>query len=376
MSKKLGRNEPCWCGSGKKYKKCHLHRDQREPIKPWEIDKELRKAFSYGTCSSPDSFHDDCSRKIIRAHTVPKSASLKAIAKDGHIYGCVASMASLQKNDGTLTPELIGINKASTFTGFCSVHDNKIFSPLENEPFQKTQQQCFLLAYRAFAREVYTKKASAKLAELRTNLDQGRPAEDQVRLQMEMSTMNSGTELALKDNAFHKQQFDVLLEANRYDDCCALVFSFDEPPPVMASGASNPDYDFNGKQLQDLDDYSIHPDLITMSSFYDGRRGYIVFSWLKYCSKTNEQLLSSLIQKPRKLLTMYFLQYMFASMENCFISPPWWESLNDHQQNKIIDLMMVDTHPTYGTISDVISSVLLNVPFPEIKDIKIINWTY
>ncbi len=22
-SKKLGRNDPCWCGSGKKYKKCH-----------------------------------------------------------------------------------------------------------------------------------------------------------------------------------------------------------------------------------------------------------------------------------------------------------------------------------------------------------------
>jgi preprotein translocase subunit SecA len=22
--RKLGRNEPCWCGSGKKYKKCHL----------------------------------------------------------------------------------------------------------------------------------------------------------------------------------------------------------------------------------------------------------------------------------------------------------------------------------------------------------------
>jgi preprotein translocase subunit SecA len=20
---KLGRNDPCWCGSGKKYKKCH-----------------------------------------------------------------------------------------------------------------------------------------------------------------------------------------------------------------------------------------------------------------------------------------------------------------------------------------------------------------
>jgi hypothetical protein len=25
----VGRNEPCWCGSGKKYKKCHLGKDTR-----------------------------------------------------------------------------------------------------------------------------------------------------------------------------------------------------------------------------------------------------------------------------------------------------------------------------------------------------------
>ena len=27
---KLGRNEPCWCGSGKKYKKCHLRSDEEQ----------------------------------------------------------------------------------------------------------------------------------------------------------------------------------------------------------------------------------------------------------------------------------------------------------------------------------------------------------
>jgi len=26
---KLGRNDPCWCGSGKKYKNCHLKQDQQ-----------------------------------------------------------------------------------------------------------------------------------------------------------------------------------------------------------------------------------------------------------------------------------------------------------------------------------------------------------
>ena len=25
---KLGRNDPCWCGSGKKYKRCHHKADQ------------------------------------------------------------------------------------------------------------------------------------------------------------------------------------------------------------------------------------------------------------------------------------------------------------------------------------------------------------
>lgn len=28
MSKKLGRNDPCWCGSGKKYKSCHMDFDE------------------------------------------------------------------------------------------------------------------------------------------------------------------------------------------------------------------------------------------------------------------------------------------------------------------------------------------------------------
>ena len=28
----LGRNDPCWCGSGKKYKRCHLAKDAAERI--------------------------------------------------------------------------------------------------------------------------------------------------------------------------------------------------------------------------------------------------------------------------------------------------------------------------------------------------------
>ena len=27
---RLGRNDPCWCGSGKKYKRCHMESDARK----------------------------------------------------------------------------------------------------------------------------------------------------------------------------------------------------------------------------------------------------------------------------------------------------------------------------------------------------------
>ncbi len=33
LSPKIGRNDPCWCGSGQKYKKCHLAQDEKERVR-------------------------------------------------------------------------------------------------------------------------------------------------------------------------------------------------------------------------------------------------------------------------------------------------------------------------------------------------------
>jgi tetratricopeptide (TPR) repeat protein len=40
----IGRNQPCWCGSGRKYKKCHLHHEQRplEDRASWLYQKAAR----------------------------------------------------------------------------------------------------------------------------------------------------------------------------------------------------------------------------------------------------------------------------------------------------------------------------------------------
>jgi|GEM_PF-5797339 len=56
MSTELGRNEPCHCGSGKKYKKCHLEKDaltdskQREKVAA-EIAKKAAAESAEGDTS-------------------------------------------------------------------------------------------------------------------------------------------------------------------------------------------------------------------------------------------------------------------------------------------------------------------------------------
>ena len=154
---KLGRNDPCWCGSGMKYKRCHLNREVQTPLEPWEASKAFREALSTKDCLAPQVWLNKCRGPIVRAHTVPKSASLKTIARDGHVYSLDLSLDGIGKGLGGPVPKLCGIKRASTFTGFCSGHDNAIFSPLEKFVFSGTSEQCFLLGYRALAREFYTK---------------------------------------------------------------------------------------------------------------------------------------------------------------------------------------------------------------------------
>ena len=42
---KLGRNEPCWCDSGKKFKKCHLNRDAQKPVNKSDIFKQINSFY-------------------------------------------------------------------------------------------------------------------------------------------------------------------------------------------------------------------------------------------------------------------------------------------------------------------------------------------
>ena len=132
-----------------------------------EAEKVTKGFTSQKYCSVPEGMKEHCSKKIIKAHTVSKSGCLAEISDEtNHVLGLKPSLSSLNKNSGIVHLEKIGINRASTFGGFCSFHDKELFSPIEDNEFVYTEEQCFLLAYRAVAKEQYAKQSQSDFVEL------------------------------------------------------------------------------------------------------------------------------------------------------------------------------------------------------------------
>ena len=143
----MGRNELCWCGSNKKWKKCHRerHLQKEQPIEKLVV--QLLKKRHRGLCLHPEASDQECSPKTIRAHTVQKGSGLSEIAENGHVIS--AKKIYDIKNNGKIIPQAEGINIASTFMGFCGKHDNKLFEPIEKQLFALDENAAFLLSFQS-----------------------------------------------------------------------------------------------------------------------------------------------------------------------------------------------------------------------------------
>lgn len=332
---KLGRNEPCWCGSGKKYKHCHLHHDNQKTRTTFEAFKNLKKEFSEKKCMAPEGWLKNCRGGICQAHTVPKSGSLKRIARDGHVYNMSSPHTPTSKQNSFI-PKLIGINLASTFNGFCAWHDQSVFAPIEKEVFHGTSEQCFLLGYRAIAMEMYKKHALFRSLGFTMPIETGRTLEEQFEIQTFKNTFETGVRTALKDYAHYKPIYDSILENREFCRVRAYVIEFENTQPVMCSGVANPEYDFKGTKLQDVSDLSITLDLLCFTSFFGGEHGIAAFCWLEENDPICGPFIESLTAIPDELLSTALLRFVFSYFENVYMKPDWWENLAEKPRNAII----------------------------------------
>lgn len=372
-SHKIGQNDACWCGSGKKYKKCHWNQANQQPMPRSEIFQQHRNAFTVPQCSSPTEWLEECSQVIVSAHTIPKSTSLKAIARDGHVYSFdAASLADIFKNKGVLRPKLVGIGQASTFRGFCSVHDNRIFAPIEKQDFALTQEHCFLVGYRALCRELYTKEAAAGLGPLRKNADVGKPLTQQIEIQSLSNTTDIGVQAGLRDLKSQKRTFDDVLIGGDFSSVRGMIIKLKSPPPVMCCGAFAPATDFEGNVLQDLCDLDLTPDNLAVNSFYGGHDGIIALTWLEDSARSANSFATSLESALQKESPGPLVRLFFEVFENIHMKPEWWESLSKVTREHLVQRMADSADPFRERPNTALCSDGLSFAAWEILDIQTI----
>ncbi|ASJ72095.1 SEC-C domain-containing protein [Granulosicoccus antarcticus] len=342
---KIGRNEKCWCNSGKKFKHCHYGRESEQAITKGELIGQSKNIRSRKCCYVPKALQHECDRRIVNAHTVSKSGSLIEIADStNHVYGLKINLANIFKNKGKLVPEKIGVNQASTFKGFCSKHDKQLFSCIEDHPFNATEEQCLALMFRSVAKELYAKEGSLLSSEVIKSGDKGKQLADQLSIQKFAADNQLGIKAALRELSDFKDQLDGQLLGNFTNNLSHLIFESSRSMPVAVSSIVSPVSDFNGTIIQDLGDLNVVAEQIVFNSFSSDGKGYVVFSWLTK-SAIILGFVNTLIAIDKAGIFGALIRLFFGLAENSFISPEWWDGLPDAQKKKIESLIMSGVNP-------------------------------
>jgi hypothetical protein len=342
---KTGRNEKCWCGSGKKFKHCHYGRENQCPVSLGEAIGHSKKNASRKCCYVPDDLKNECSQKIINAHTISKSCSLKEIADESnHVLGLKISLPNIIKNQGKLIPERIGINQASTFKGFCSTHDKSLFACIEDRAFIGDDEQCLALMYRSVAKELYAKEGGINTSEFIKNGDKGKSRIEQSIIQSVAAAYQKGINAAIKELSELKSKLDDQLLKKSSGYFSHLIIEATSPMPVAVSSIVSPITDFDGNLIQNLGDLNVVAEQLVFNSFSSDGKGYVVFSWAKSSTKVL-CFIKSLFAIDVDNIFSALIRFFFGFAENTYTSPKWWDGLSVEQKGKIENLIMagVDT---------------------------------
>lgn len=342
---KLGRNDSCWCNSGKKYKHCHWRRDKENIVSTGETIKEFRRAFSKKYCLHPQAGPATCRGKIIQAHSIQRNGGLSRIARDGHVYRFSTDYSKLIHSSGKLEAELIGLKNASTFTGFCEYHDNITFAPLEKEVFQPTLEQIFLLSYRPICRELFTKRSALSLIPFYKSLDRGRDKLDQIAIQEFASLLQKGNEAGLSDLEYHKSLYDDKLLSGDFSELRYYLINLKDVPEITCSGAAQFEIDFEGNILQDLARLEQRLDGFSFSLIGTDSGGVVLFSWLGE-SEVGLKFIRSLDKLSDDEIVHAIVRFIFEFFENTYFAPEWWEGLTENEKERIGTRMTASANPT------------------------------
>lgn len=150
-------------------------------------------------------------------------------------------------DDGNLPVEfkLVGINIASTFTGFCHKHDREIFRLIDDFDFDyNSPEQCFLYCYRAFARGYHKKREDLKSCKSDSKLANENPSY--------FARRGEGCNIGLTlDIGNFPELMNEWLDNKNHKELHHFYFKTKVPLPMASSSFTQPSFDIRKRRIND-----------------------------------------------------------------------------------------------------------------------------
>lgn len=318
VENKIGRNDPCYCGSGKKYKKCcYLIKQASYTKSDFDSIKELmNKAYKQKRikqCLHPNS--EECVTKIIKAHAIQNNKILKKLAVDGQLYSLKP-----KKNPFEVFVKW-GRGEVTTFTGFCQFHDKMLFADIEDKDFRKTEEQCFKYMYRCLCSHLHAKQETDQYGEVMSS---------------KKHEYYLGVEHSIKDFLYDKSILDTCLISEDYSSKVgSIIWEWDYEVLFTGIAFDSPTTDFEGRKLQDLSNLNLKIGHFFYTIFPENGRTYCIISWLKEF----ENVLNPLINKLNVLTDferkIYLNNIFVKQSDEVVLSPKLFNSLTDDDKRNI-----------------------------------------
>lgn len=305
-----------------------------------DSQREFKKHSQRGRCLH--YFDDTRCNEIISAHSIQKRGQLSLIAEEGHVYRLSADLSILQKSNGIPGMKKVGVNRASTFAGFCKQHDNKLFEPIDNFPLGPVKHQIALYAYRCLCREYFVKENAV------TVLDKMKDhTELNIQQQGFLAASKFGQSIGFAGLQHHKSIYEAALIASDYEQFEFTYFTSASPCPMQLSGLLYPDYDFEGEFLQDLGKHDAPLDLITFFTAPITNGWAFGFGWHASSNRTCIPFIQSLAQRVAmgEKVEDALLRFSFSCCENHAVRISWWDGLNESARKAATERVLLMIHP-------------------------------
>jgi hypothetical protein len=284
---------------------------------------------------------------MIKAHTIQRNGGLSAIAQDGHVFNCLLHDQSF---GGRLSldrePNRVGIGQASTFTGFCSHHDDELFAPIEKQPFTGSGHQVTLLAYRSICHELFAKRKDQEMTPTQRSLDRGEPLQIQRLLQEMISLHQSGVSKAIGELEELKTLHDVILRNHDFSAINFYIVFLDNAPEMLCSAVIQATHDFRGYLLQELGNLNKDAHWMHFSLLTTDTGGAAVFTWLDEHT-LSRKFIDSLDELADDELPHAIVRFTFEFFENTYFSPEWWNNLGESDRVNLMKRQWRDIPPSF-----------------------------